>query len=311
MIFEFTDTVKEIDFSDISEKHNIVAYVSESEFEKFYTGFGFDKNAYNVFCRNDRNFRSNILNFNNYCYGTLIIIEPDMNSFSENRLAFYIRKNLVLIIEISDSNHTVYKRFIEAVDRIRSEEFKSERFIFAFIDSLISSDNKELENIEIEINRIEDLIIRKNQYKNFNEELLKYKRKLLKLRNYYEQLIDIGESLNENECNIFDKNNLSFFKSFIKKSERLVSDVNLLRDNIIQLREIHQTSLDMKLNNTMKLFTVITAVFSPLTLIAGWYGMNFRYMPELSWKYGYVFVIVLSILTVGISICIFKKKKLI
>ena len=311
MIFEFADTVKEIDFSDISEKHNTVAYISESEFENFHINFGFDQNDYRVFCRDDRNFRSNILNFNNYCYGTLIIIEPDINNSSENRLAFYIRRNMVLIIEISDSNHTVYKRFIEAVERIRSEEFKPERFIFTFIDSLISSDNKELENIEIEINRIEDLIIRENQYKNFNEELLKYKRKLLKLRNYYEQLIDIGESLNENESNIFDECNLSYFKSFIRKSERLVSDVNLLRDNIIQLREIHQTSLDMKLNNTMKLFTVITAIFSPLTLIVGWYGMNFRYMPELSWKYGYFFVIILSILTVVICICIFKKKKFI
>ena len=310
MILEFSDTVKEIDFSDISPKNNIVAYVSEAEFKKFHNELGIDEKAYTVFCKEDRNLRSEILNYKDYCYGTLIIIEPDINNTSENRLSFYIKQNLILFIEITDLNHTIYKRFSEAVKRISYEKYIPERFIFFFIDSLISSDNKGLENIEVEISHIEDRIIQENQYKNFNEELLRYKRKLLKLRNYYEQLIDIGESLYENETKIFSNQNLSYFRNFIKKSERLVSDVNLLRDNIIQLREIHQTSLDMKLNNTMKLFTVITAIFSPLTLIAGWYGMNFRYMPELSWKYGYIFVIFLSIFTVGICIYIFKKKKL-
>ena len=115
----------------------------------------------------------------------------------------------------------------------------------------------------------------------------------------------------KNENIIFNEDNLFYFRNFIRKSERLCSDVNILRENVVQLREIHQTSLDMKLNLTMKLFTVITAVFSPLTLIAGWYGMNFRYMPELNWRYGYPFVISMSAVTVIVCIYIFKKKKLI
>ncbi len=311
MIFEFSDTVREIDFTQVTPSNNVTAFISAAEFENVYSAFNLDKTAYGKFNCDDRYFRSKTENCDGYCYGTMIVIEPDINNTVENRLAFYIRKNLVLIIDISDYDHTVQKSFLEAVNRFNPEEFNPERFIFAFIDSLISSDNKGLEAIELEINRIEDRIIRENEYKNFYEELLRYKRKLLKLRNYYEQLIDIGEALCENENKLFDENNLSYFRSFIRKSERLCDDVNLLRDSILQLRETHQTSLDMKLNNTMKLFTVITAVFSPLTLIAGWYGMNFRYMPELSWKYGYLFVIILSILTVSLCIYIFKKKKLI
>ena len=67
--------------------------------------------------------------------------------------------------------------------------------------------------------------------------------------------------------------------------------------------------LDLKLNETMKLFTVLTAVFLPLTVIVGWYGMNFRNMPELTWKYGYFSVIVLSALVVGVLVAVFKRKK--
>lgn len=311
MIFEFADTVREIDFTQVESSDNIAAFISSAEFETFHLSFGIDQTAYEKFSCDDRFFRSKTESCDSYYYGTIIIIEPDINNITEDRLSFYIRKNLVLIIDISDPNHTVHGKFIDTVNRIQPEEFNPERFIYSFINTLISSDSMGLEEIELEINRIEDRIIRENEYKNFYEELLRYKRKLLKLRNYYEQLIDICDVLHENENNLFDKSNLSYFRNLMRKAERLCDNVNLLRDNIVQLRETHQTSLDMKLNNTMKLFTVITAVFSPLTLIAGWYGMNFRYMPELSWKYGYLYVIILSVLTVSLCIYIFKKKKLI
>ena len=59
----------------------------------------------------------------------------------------------------------------------------------------------------------------------------------------------------------------------------------------------------------MRILTVVTTIFMPLTLIAGWYGMNFKYMPELMSKYGYPGVIVFSILVVVIEIIYFKRKK--
>ena len=60
----------------------------------------------------------------------------------------------------------------------------------------------------------------------------------------------------------------------------------------------------------MKVFTVVTSIFLPLSLIAGWYGMNFRFMPELSWRFGYPLVFILSAAVVIICLCYFKKKKL-
>ncbi len=163
----------------------------------------------------------------------------------------------------------------------------------------------------MQINKIESSIINESEYKNFNEEILQYKRKLLQLKNYYEQLIDIGEAFYENENDIFEKARCNYFKRFIMKSERLCSDVNLLRESIVQLRELYQSNLDLKLNTTMKLFTVITAIFSPLTLITGWYGMNFTHMPELTWRYGYVYVISLALIIVALCIYFFRKNKLI
>ena len=69
-------------------------------------------------------------------------------------------------------------------------------------------------------------------------------------------------------------------------------------------------ALDYNANLIMKVFTVVTTVFLPLTLIVGWYGMNFKYMPELTSQYGYPAVIILSILVVVLSLLFFKKKRL-
>lgn len=310
MIFEFSGSLKEIEINELADCNNIVSYVSATEFEKYHNNFGFCDSAYEKYTNENNNFRSKIEVCNDYSFGTIKIIEPDVNNKNETFLAFYIRKNMILIIEIQDQDHSSRKKFLEAIHRFSAKDYSAEKFIFAFIDSLIKSDNTGLENIEFEINRMEDKILNEYEFKNFNEELLKYKRKLLGLRNYYEQLIDIGEVFIENENGLFENKNLIYFKNFIQKSERLCSNVNLLRDSIVQLRETYQSHLDLRLNNTMKLFTVITAFFSPLTLIAGWYGMNFKYMPELGWKYGYIFVIALSICSVFACMFIFKRKKL-
>ena len=111
------------------------------------------------------------------------------------------------------------------------------------------------------------------------------KKKLLILHNYYEQLIDVGEELLENRNDIFDDEHLHYFKLFTKKAERLSQSVERLRESIVQLREANQANMDYNLNYVMKMFTVVTTVFLPLTLIVGWYGMNLKHMPELSWKY--------------------------
>jgi magnesium transporter len=76
----------------------------------------------------------------------------------------------------------------------------------------------------------------------------------------------------------------------------------------VYIREALSAALDYNMNFTMKVFTVVSVIFLPLTLIVGWYGMNFS-MPEFTWKYGYIGVIVLSIIVVIVCVLYFRKKK--
>ena len=90
--------------------------------------------------------------------------------------------------------------------------------------------------------------------------------------------------------------------------ERLFQEVLNLRDYVTQVREAYQAQVDINLNHIMKLFTVITAIFLPLSLVAGWYGMNLQ-MPEYGWQFGYPAIIVISAVVVVGVILYFKKKK--
>ena len=91
--------------------------------------------------------------------------------------------------------------------------------------------------------------------------------------------------------------------------ERYLNAVQSLRESVAQLREAYQSQLSIQQNDLMKIFTVVTAVFLPLSLLAGWYGMNFANMPELQWKYGYPSVILVSVGIVAALVLYFKKKK--
>lgn len=308
LIFEFTQSFKETDINNISDNHT-VAFLSASEFEEYHNKLGISDSDYKKYMQKGKSFRSETEVHHSYIYGTIRTTEPDINSKNEALISFCFKKKLILLIETAGHSDKAREYFIQSVHRFSEKKYSPEQFIAVFIDTFIRNDGAELESIEFGINNIEDRIINEAQYKNFNEEMLSYKRKLLRLRNYYEQFIDIGEVLAGNESGIFQ--NTVYFRNFIRKAERLCDDVNLLRDGLVQLRDTYQSHLDQKLNNTMKLFTVITAFFSPLTLIAGWYGMNFKYMPELNWRYGYAFVIALSIASVIGCLIIFKRKKMI
>ena len=91
--------------------------------------------------------------------------------------------------------------------------------------------------------------------------------------------------------------------------EQLQNHVHLLRENVLQIRELYQSMQDAHQNKIMAVITIVTTIFLPLTLITGWYGMNFVYMPELQWRYGYFAVIMISLIIVIVEIIYFKKKK--
>ena len=139
-------------------------------------------------------------------------------------------------------------------------------------------------------------------------EIISLRKRLMVLKKYYEQFLNVLDILIENENAIFDDKVLRSFRMLYRRTERRFQNVLNLRESVAQLRESYEAEVDISLNTTMKIFTVVTTIFLPLTLIVGWYGMNFD-MPEYSWEKGYFFVSIISVLFMLAGILFFRKKK--
>ena len=102
---------------------------------------------------------------------------------------------------------------------------------------------------------------------------------------------------------------LADLRDFYEKFERLHSMTEMYYDQLSDLVHGYLSTTSHQINERMKVLTIVSSIFIPLTFLAGVYGMNFRYMPELNWHYGYF--IVLSIMLIITIVCIwyFKKKR--
>ena len=175
-----------------------------------------------------------------------------------------------------------------------------------FFSFLLRKDVSFLEGIEEEIANFEDLIAT-NPAKDIPLQISKLRFRLLGLKKYYDSLFGVLEDMENNENKLFSYEQLRSLHIQTNKVERLARMTQNLRDYVTQIREAYQAQLDIQLNSIMKVFTVITTIFLPLTLIVGWYGMNLR-MPEVHYLWTYPLVIVLSIGIVLASIIFFKRK---
>ena len=130
-----------------------------------------------------------------------------------------------------------------------------------------------------------------------------------KLLMHYDQLIDLAQEFEENENEFFDQENIRYFRLFLSRMDRLTATATSLKDYTLQINDLNKAHLELKQNHIMTILTVVTTIFMPLTLITGWYGMNFRYMQELESIYAYPMVFGTCILIIIGSLAYFKKKK--
>ncbi len=179
-------------------------------------------------------------------------------------------------------------------------------FLFAFIEYLIHDEVRFLQGYEERLTRLEEHL---EENKDLSRRILHIRRELLRLSSYYNQLIDMSDMMSENYNQLLDEEDRILFQLLSGRIARLSAYVQNLRDYALQVREMYQTQNEVHQNEVMQFLAAVTAIFMPLTLIAGWYGMNFANMPELGWKYSYPVVAVIGILLVIFEILYFRKKK--
>lgn len=238
--------------------------------------------------------------------GSFYIPERNFEIQVYNGFSFAMDEKGIIFI---DQGNTVEK-YIQKIQSTKKWRYPSlERFLYDFLECIVAEDVKFLASCEDELDRIESKILKQENDASIVKEINDMRWVLLEMRNHYEQLIDLSQELEENENDFFTEENLRYFHMFSVRVERLRDSLAHLREFSLQLRDLYQTHLDVRQNRIMTILTVLTTVFFPLSIITGWYGMNFVYMPELSGQYSYLIVIIISVLIVITEIIWFKKKK--
>ena len=176
-----------------------------------------------------------------------------------------------------------------------------------FFTHLLNDDMESIDAFEKTITDAEDHALLGNNT-DYSNKIIKFRKHLLHLKHYYNQLQVIFDGLLENENELFNEEILRKLTILHNRIDHLQMSVSTLRDYVTQMREAYQAQVDIEQNNIMKIFTLITAIFLPLTLMVGWYGMNFKYMYELESIYSYPIFILVSIFVCAILIIYFKKK---
>ncbi len=282
--------------------HRFVAVLTtpewETERERFDMGIELEPDAGNI-----HNTKAEV----NYDSLTGTFQIPDRKDLKgrDSRFAFALDEKGIVFID--DSGKA--EQMIDAIRRKkRWREPSLERFLYDFLEQIVVQDLSIMERYEQELNRIEDTVlsspeqgdlVRVNEIRSDIRELLVH----------YEQIIDMTQELEENENGFFSEVNLRYIHLFMNLMARRYDYASSIRDHTMQVRDLYNSQLEVHQNRIMTLLTVITAIFMPLTLLAGWYGMNFRYMPELEWRFSYPLVFVVSIAIVVFCLILFKKKK--
>ena len=239
-----------------------------------------------------------------YFYGT--VVTPRYTQ-DEKKIAFsyLITENMLAICDDSGAVHSLVRHLMREKCNVNGS---TGRTFYEILERLVSKDLHHLEKLEDQMVQMEDIAL-KGVSDNFNSRLMSLYKEVIGWMKYYIQLDDMVCELEENETGMFGNEEETLFHIFEKRTGRLLNESKLLREHCIQVRELFQAEIDIRQNGIMKILTIVTTVFLPLSLLTGWYGMNFTGMRELSWKYGYEAVIGAGFLIVCLSMWIMKKKK--
>lgn len=182
------------------------------------------------------------------------------------------------------------------------------KVLYSCLEKFLDGESRRLDFIQDEIMVLEDIVISAHGEDTTTKDIIHLRKRLLRQERCYEGMQDVLDGILINDNHLLEDKAIQSFQIMSGRVDRNAGRVQTLQDYVTEIREAYQAEVDIKLNVTMRIFTVITAVFLPLSLVAGWYGMNLK-MPEYAYAYAYPIVIVVSILIVLSLLIYFKKNK--
>jgi magnesium transporter len=232
----------------------------------------------------------------------------DNDTLQSGQISIILGKNFVLSFQEKES-----ALFEPIRERLRNNKGKIRKagcdyLVHALIDNIVDNYFIILETLEDKIEDLENDLIRQTTPATI-QTIHNLKRDLIFFRKSLWPLRETISSLQRSDSPLIDEPNVIYFKDIFDHIIAIIDTVETFRDMLSGMLDIYLSSVSIKLNEVMKVLTVIATVFMPLTFLAGVYGMNFKYIPELQWRFGYFIIWTVMLAIAAVMLYFFKKKK--
>jgi len=238
----------------------------------------------------------------------MLSLAPDNSMFSSEQVSMILADNYIITFQ-----EQVGDVFEQIRDRIRKDKGRIRKMgcdylVYALMDSIVDNYFLILESFGETIESIEEELIA-DPDKKILSKIHTTKRELILLRKSVWPLRELINAFERSESDLIDDTITVFLRDVYDHTIQIIDTVESYRDMVSGMIDLYLSSLSNKMNEVMKVLTIIATLFIPLTFVAGIYGMNFENMPELKWKFGYLGVWMIMTAVTLVMLFYFKRKK--
>lgn len=243
-----------------------------------------------------------------YLYIIVKMIHCYENNIDFEQVSLIVGNNYIVSFQENDNDtFTKIRERIKSTNGIiRSKDV--DYLAYALLDCIVDNYYVALEYLGDKIEQLENRIIVHPQPKVLKE-IHTLKNEMLFVRKAVWPLREIINALSRGDSALFKKDTLIYIRDVYDHMIQVIDSIEMYRDMVTGMLDLYLSNVSFKTNEVMKVLTIIATIFIPLTFIVGLYGMNFKYMPELEWKWGYPAILLIMAFISGCMIIYFRKKK--
>ncbi|MDY6972955.1 MAG: magnesium/cobalt transporter CorA [Thermodesulfobacteriota bacterium] len=238
----------------------------------------------------------------------MLFFEEEENRINTEQFSLVIGSNYLITFQEMEGDvfHTVRERLRKQKGRIR--KMGADYLAYALIDAIVDHYFVVLEKIG---ERIEALEEEMTEYPGHNtlQMIHHLKRELIFLRKSVWPLREVIGRFERDEMSLIQEKTTVFFRDVYDHTIQVMDSIDTFRDMVSGMLDLYLSTVSNRMNEVMKVLTIIATIFIPMTFIAGIYGMNFELMPELKWPWGYPLVWSVMVVIGIIMLYYFKRKK--
>lgn len=235
------------------------------------------------------------------------ILKKEPDTLHMEQISFILSENFVISFQEEKGDHfqSIRHRITENVGFIRKRT--SDYLLVQLLDAILDNYFETIETINQEISALEKTLLKEPDEQTILA-LETHKRSAQLIKKALGPFREVIQNLLNNETPLLRKENIRYYKDLANSSTSAMEEIESSIKTLEGLANIYFASLSHKMNEIMKMLTLVATIFIPLTFIAGIYGMNFEYMPELKYRYGY-FMIWGVILAVSVIMIVYFRRK--